>query len=136
MAAQVDAVDMSDKPQLRTSSTDISKTSRKKYSLDGVDDADAVDDIYSQVNPPRPGFTKHDQKDMYRMGKIQEFRVSLKLFVSRDGPLGLSRKQVLTMKIAKLSPLICAEFCCGFDCGLGISVDVSDFQRTCMGMRC
>ena len=69
---------MSDKPQLRTSSTDISKTSKKKYSLDGVDDADAVDDIYSQVNPPRPGFTKHDQKDMYRMGKIQEFRVSLK----------------------------------------------------------
>lgn len=64
-----------DKPQFRTSSTDVSKNSKTKYSLDGVDDADAVDDIYSQANAPRPGFTKNDQKDMYRMGKIQEFRV-------------------------------------------------------------
>ena len=65
-----------DKPQFRTSSTDVSKNSKTKYSLDGVDDADAVDDVYSRANPPRPGFTKNDQKDMYRMGKIQEFRVS------------------------------------------------------------
>jgi hypothetical protein len=41
-----------------------------------VVDDNADDDIYSRVNPPRPGFTKNDQKDMYRMGKIQEFRVS------------------------------------------------------------
>lgn len=65
-----------DKPQSRTSSTDVSKTSRTKYRIDGVDDGDAADDIYSQANAPRPGFTKNDQKDMYRMGKVQEFRVS------------------------------------------------------------
>lgn len=65
-----------DKPEFRTSSTDVSKTSKVKYSLDGVDDAQATDDIYSQANRPRPGFTKADQKDMYRMGKIQEFKVS------------------------------------------------------------
>ena len=55
-----------DKPQFRSSSTDVSKT---KYSLDGVDHVDAADDIYSQANAPRPGFTKNDQKDMYRMGE-------------------------------------------------------------------
>jgi hypothetical protein len=65
---------MDDKPQFRSSSTDDSKT---KYSLDGVDDVDAADDIYSRANAPRPGFTKNDQKDMYRMGKIQEFKVSV-----------------------------------------------------------
>jgi hypothetical protein len=65
-----------DKPQFRASSTDVSKNSKTKYSLDGVDDADAADDVYSRANPPRPGFTKNDQKDMYRMGKMQEFRVS------------------------------------------------------------
>ena len=67
---------MDDKPQFGTSSTDVSKNSKTKYSLDGVDDTDAADDVYSRANPPRPGFTKNDQKDMYRMGKIQEFRVS------------------------------------------------------------
>lgn len=66
---------LEDKPAFRTSSTDVSKTSKVKYSLDGVEDADATDDIYSRANAPRPGFTKNDQKDMYRMGKIQEFRV-------------------------------------------------------------
>ena len=63
-----------DKPQFATSSTDVSKSSQK-YGLDGVDDVDATDDIYSRANAPRPGFTKNDQKDMYRMGKLQEFRV-------------------------------------------------------------
>ena len=60
-----------DKSAFRVSSD---KTSQR-YELDGVDDADAVDDIYSRANAPRPGFTKNDQKDMYRMGKLQEFRV-------------------------------------------------------------
>lgn len=60
------------KPQFQASSTDVSKTN---YGLDGIDDTDAADDIYARANPPRPGFTKNDQKDMYRMGKIQEFRV-------------------------------------------------------------
>jgi hypothetical protein len=73
-----------DKPQFRTSSTDVSKTSQSKYGLDGVDDTDAADDIYSRANAPRPGFTKNDQKDMYRMGKLQEFRVS------RQAPLAES----------------------------------------------
>jgi len=67
--------DIADKPMFRTSSTDLSKTSKTKYSIDGIEDGDAVDDIYSQANPAQPGFTKHDQKDMYRMGKTQEFRV-------------------------------------------------------------
>lgn len=49
--------------------------SKDGTSLDGADDNDAVDDIYSRANPPRPGFTKSDQKDMYRMGKIQELKV-------------------------------------------------------------
>jgi hypothetical protein len=64
---------VADKAEFRSSSTEVSKT---KYSLDGVVDENVDDDIYSRVNPPRPGFTKNDQKDMYRMGKIQEFRVS------------------------------------------------------------
>jgi hypothetical protein len=66
-------VDLADKSEFRSSSTEVSKT---KYSLDGIVDENADDDIYSQANPPRPGFTKSDQKDMYRMGKVQEFRVS------------------------------------------------------------
>ena len=68
--------DMVDKPGFHTSTSDISKTSKTKYSIDGIEEGDAVEDVYSQANPARPGFTKHDQKDMYRMGKIQEFRVS------------------------------------------------------------
>jgi len=47
------------------------------------DDGDLSDDIYGQVNPARPGFTKNDQKDMYRMGKIQEFKVCRPLLISR-----------------------------------------------------
>lgn len=31
--------------------------------------------VYSQENPLRDGFTKCDQKDMYRMGKKQELKV-------------------------------------------------------------
>jgi hypothetical protein len=65
-------IEVSDKPQLNASSTDVSKT---KYSLDGVDDGEGGDDIYAQANPARPGFTKSDQKDMWRMGRIQEFKV-------------------------------------------------------------
>lgn len=71
-APQAVGGDISDKNEFRSSSTEVSKT---KYSLDGVVDENADDDIYSRVNPPRPGFTKNDQKDMYRMGKVQEFRV-------------------------------------------------------------
>ncbi|CZR59452.1 probable GABA permease [Phialocephala subalpina] len=42
-------------------------------SLDDVID-ESGDDIYSQANPARPGFTKSDQKDMWRMGRVQEFK--------------------------------------------------------------
>jgi hypothetical protein len=60
-----------DIPPFRASSADeVSTTPRKKYSVE-----EDGDDIYSQANAGRPGFTKNDQKDMYRMGKTQEFRV-------------------------------------------------------------
>ncbi|KAF2204121.1 amino acid transporter [Delitschia confertaspora ATCC 74209] len=59
------------KAEPASSLVDVSKG---RYSIDGVEDGDAADDIYSRVNPARPGFTKHDQKDMYRMGKIQELK--------------------------------------------------------------
>jgi hypothetical protein len=65
-------IEMSDKPVVHSSLSDVSKT---KYSLDGVGDAEVGDDIYDQANPSRPGFTKSDQKDMWRMGRIQEFKV-------------------------------------------------------------
>jgi hypothetical protein len=32
-------------------------------------------EAYSEVGHARPGFTKLDRRDMYRMGKIQELRV-------------------------------------------------------------
>jgi hypothetical protein len=64
-----------DKPEFQTSSIDVSKTSKIKDSFDGIEDGDPADDVYSRANPSRPGFTKNDQKDMYRMGKLQEFKV-------------------------------------------------------------
>jgi hypothetical protein len=70
--ALADGIEVSDKPALHSSTSDVSKT---KYSLDGVDDGEPGDDIYDQANPPRPGFTRSDQKDMWRMGKVQEFKV-------------------------------------------------------------
>ena len=61
------------KLQSQTSSSRVSKT---KYSLGGVDDDNVANDLYSEAYAgPHDGFTKHDQKDMYRMGKIQELRV-------------------------------------------------------------
>lgn len=52
------------------------KTLKKAdYTLDGMDDGEAADDVYSRANPTRPGFTKTDQKDMWRMGKVQELKV-------------------------------------------------------------
>jgi hypothetical protein len=64
-----------DKPEFRSLSINVIKTSKTKDSPDGIEDGDAADDIYSRANAPRPGFTKNDQKDMYRMGKIQELKV-------------------------------------------------------------
>lgn len=62
--------------QFDTSSANNPQKIMTKFSLDLADDGDVVDDIYSKENPPRPGFTRFDQKDMYRMGKIQKFKVS------------------------------------------------------------
>lgn len=56
----------------KSSSTAVSKA---RYSLDGMGENEAGDDVYDRANPARPGFTKSDQRDMYRMGKIQELKV-------------------------------------------------------------
>jgi hypothetical protein len=62
-----------EKLEYKSSSTDLSKG---KYVLDNAEDGY---DIYDQANPARPGFTKSDQKDMWRMGRIQEFKVRFHL---------------------------------------------------------
>lgn len=49
------------------------KAALQASSLDDVVD-ESGDDIYSRANPSRPGFTKSDQKDMWRMGRVQEFK--------------------------------------------------------------
>lgn len=41
------------------------------------EDIDRTDDVYSRANPPREGFTKADQKQMYRMGKVQELKAGI-----------------------------------------------------------
>ena len=57
-------------------SNPLVELSKPRYSVeDGADDNEAGDDVYSRANPPRAGFTKADQKDMYRMGKVQELKV-------------------------------------------------------------
>jgi hypothetical protein len=60
-AAVVDGPIPTEKPHLR-SSTD--------------DEVEAGEDVYTEANPARPGFTKSDQKDMWRMGRVQELKVS------------------------------------------------------------
>jgi len=82
--ALADGIEVSDKPVLHSSTSDVSKT---KYSLDGVDGGEAGDDIYDQANPSRPGFTRSDQKDMWRMGKVQEFKVRYTAFGRNFGIL-------------------------------------------------
>jgi hypothetical protein len=60
------------KPPSHSFSPEISKMNS---SVDSGDQVNADDDIYARANAPQPGFTKNDQRDMYRMGKIQQFRV-------------------------------------------------------------
>lgn len=53
-------------------------TEHPNSSFDAIvkqEQGDVKDDVYSRANPPRPGFTKADQKHMYRMGKVQELKV-------------------------------------------------------------
>jgi hypothetical protein len=85
-------IEVSDKPAVHSSLSDVSKT---KYSIDGVDDGEAGEDIYDQANPSRPGFTKSDQKDMWRMGRVQEFKVRLNF----DRIIGSSRVMASLTKI-------------------------------------
>lgn len=47
----------------------------KKYSIDKIENGDSVNEEYWKANPANVGFTKHDQKDMYRMGKTQKLQV-------------------------------------------------------------
>lgn len=75
MPSTPELVNRIDKDQLQQVSSTHSVSSNVQYELDGIEDADAVDDIYSRANAPAPGFTKNDQKDMYRMGKVQELKV-------------------------------------------------------------
>ena len=65
-------VEPNDKPGAQGSSTEVHKAHN---SFDGIEGGDVTDDVYSRTNPARPGFTKSDQKDMWRMGKVQELKV-------------------------------------------------------------
>ena len=80
MGSNTELDQISSEPELESqfisSSLELPKGNAPNYSIDGVEDGDNVEDIYSKANPARPGFTKYDQKDMYRMGKIQRLRVS------------------------------------------------------------
>lgn len=44
------------------------KEETAQYTIDGIEDGDAVDDMGLRIE----GFTKRDQRDMQRMGKRQE----------------------------------------------------------------
>jgi hypothetical protein len=115
--------------QMFASSTDVSKTSKAMYNVDGIEESDNVYHRANAANPARPGFTKEDQKDMYRMGKVQELKVcNMFLFASR------SRSECFedspNTRSAKLPPSFCIELRCGPDCCLGVSVDVSPIYRS------
>ena len=44
--------------------------------MNNMDMESGMDEIiYNQANPSREGFTKTDQKHMYRLGKVQELKV-------------------------------------------------------------
>lgn len=66
-------VEPNDEQAAQNSSIELKQSN---YTVDGMEDGDAADDVYSRANPARPGFTKSDQKDMWRMGKVQELKVS------------------------------------------------------------
>lgn len=68
----VDMAEPNDKPEAQSSSIRFNKAN---YTLDGMEEGDTTDDVFSRANPARPGFTKSDQRDMWRMGKVQELKV-------------------------------------------------------------
>lgn len=116
--SEVINADIDVKPEFQNSVTEASQ----KYSLGCVDGGEAADNVYNAANPSQPGFTKHDQRDMYRMGKIQEFKVS-----STDNLLMIIgiENQSLTLSIEELSASFCIEFCGRFVRYVGISLNVS-----------
>lgn len=69
--------------QFREQQTDVpvfsehSKDRTVFGTIDQVENGDIVENVFSKANPARPGFTRHDQKDMYRMGKTQRLQVQL-----------------------------------------------------------
>lgn len=38
---------------------------------------EAAEDVYARANAPRPGFTRGDMRDMWRLGRVQELKVWL-----------------------------------------------------------
>jgi hypothetical protein len=68
----IDMVESGDNPHAQSSSVIFNKA---QYTLDGMEEGDFTDDVFARANPARPGFTKSDQKDMWRMGKVQELKV-------------------------------------------------------------
>ncbi|KAF8847927.1 amino acid transporter [Acephala macrosclerotiorum] len=55
-----------------TTGEEYNGTEKARFQVESLEESG--DDIYSQANPSRPGFTKSDQKDMWRMGRVQEFK--------------------------------------------------------------
>jgi hypothetical protein len=71
------------------------------------------DDVYSQANPPREGFTKADQKHMYRLGKVQELKVRADRKTNHQSGSPLTNT-------AKLPPSICPELRGSVDGNMGV----------------
>lgn len=57
---------------------DERKTRFEDGSQSKLSDEAANESLYAEAGEPRPGFTVDDRRDMYRMGKIQELKVSLR----------------------------------------------------------
>jgi hypothetical protein len=82
-------VEPGDKAEAQDSSIRFKKAN---YTLDGMEEGDATDDVYSRANPGRPGFTQSDQRDMWRMGKVQQLKVCpFRLLFSPKGDFGLEK---------------------------------------------
>jgi hypothetical protein len=82
MAATTEVLPGTAHSQEQPSSKSMTSSSNaaKVYSIDRVENGDNIEDDYSKANPSRPGFTRHDQKDMYRMGKTQRLQASLETY--------------------------------------------------------
>jgi hypothetical protein len=81
-----------------------------------------VGEAYSEVGHSRPGFTKLDRRDMYRMGKIQELKVCYQR-VDRCACLTLEKNWADRMT-AQLPSSLYLFFCSRSYRSMGISIDV------------